>query len=327
VYTSGVIATDFTRLVGCRAPIQLAPMPFIATPELAAAVSNAGGLGMVGTAMIPPDALARLLESVRAATDAPFGAGFLIPFADRACVEVAASRARVIDFFYGEPDPGLVALAHRSGALAGWQVGSCAEARAAARAGCDFVVAQGYEAGGHVRGRTSTLPLLAEVADAVGCPVVAAGGVATPRALAAALAAGAGAVRMGTRFVASAESGAHPRYVELLLRADAGDTVYTTDFGVMWPDAPHRVLRCALEAAHALEASVAGKLDTPGGPFEIPRFSLIAPDRSTTGAIDAMALYAGESVGSVRAVQPAGEIVRELVDGAAALLARAGGAR
>src|SRR4029079_17846263 len=118
------------------------------------------------------------------------------------CVEVAAAKARVVEFFYGDPDASLVRLAHRGGALVRWQIGSCEEARAAVAAGCDFIVAQGVEAGGHVRGRIGLLPLLDEVLTVAPVPVVAAGGIGTARGMAAALAAGAAAVRVGTRFVA-----------------------------------------------------------------------------------------------------------------------------
>src|SRR6185436_937005 len=112
-----MLTTAFTRLVGCRAPIQLASLPRIGTPELAAAVAEAGGLGMVGTPMLPPAGVEQLLDAVAALTRGAFGANFLMPFLDRACVEVAAAKARVVEFFYGDPDPALVALGHQGGAL------------------------------------------------------------------------------------------------------------------------------------------------------------------------------------------------------------------
>lgn len=316
-----MLSTSFTRLIGCAVPIQLAPMPMIATPELAAAVSNTGGLGMVGTSLMPPEAVGQLLEAVRALTAKPFGANFLVPFLeDRSCVEVAAAHARVVEFFYGEPDSELVALAHRGGALVGWQVGSHQEAMAAERAGCDYVVAQGREAGGHVRGTVGLHTVLAEVIESVQTPVLAAGGIATERHLAAALAAGAAGARIGTRFLASTESGAHPRYVELLLAASAEDTVYTEAFSVMWPNAPHRVLRSCVAAAEKLAAEIIGEVPDLTGTMPVPRFSVIAPTRETTGNVEAMALYAGESVSSITHIEPTAEIVRRLTEGAARLL-------
>lgn len=324
------LETRFTRLVGCGVPLQLAGMPGVCTPELAAAVTKAGGLGMVGMPTVPAKAVAGALEQLLAligdvsgaAARGPVGFNQLMPFLDRDAVTEAAKRVRVVEFFYGDPDPSLVELVHRGGALVSWQVGSPGEAKAAEKAGCDLVVAQGTEAGGHVRGKVSLLPLLAAVLDAVNVPVVAAGGIGEARAMAAALAAGADAVRVGTRFVAAKESGAHPHYVQALLRAGPEDTVLTEAFSVMWPHAPHRVLRSAVDAATAAKEDFVGEMEMGAARVPLPRLAVPAPLVSTTGRIDAMALYAGESVGSVRAVQPASEIVRELVEGARALLGR-----
>jgi nitronate monooxygenase len=320
--SAAVLRSPFTELVGCAAPIQLAPMPGAATPELVAAVASAGGVGMLGAPLFSADALARALGGIAERTRGAFGAGFLVPFLDRAALEVAASRARVVDFFYAEPDAELVGIVHRGGALAGWQVGSREEALAAVRAGCDFVAVQGTEAGGHVRGRLGLLPLLARVLDAVDVPVLAAGGIATPRDLAAVLAAGAAGARVGTRFLAAAESGAHPRYVEALLRASGEDTVLTEAFSVLWPNAPHRVLRSCVAAAGSHEGDVVAEVVSDGRRTPVPRFGVLVPTRETSGAIEAMALYAGEGVGSVVRVEPAADIVRDFAGGAAKLLER-----
>jgi NAD(P)H-dependent flavin oxidoreductase YrpB (nitropropane dioxygenase family) len=318
-----VIETAFTRLLGVRAPIQLAAMPGITTPELVAAVSEAGGLGMLGAALLPAAALENALDRIADGTRAPHGVNFLMPFLDLECLDVAARRARAVEFFYADPDARLVERARASGALVGWQVGSPTEAVAAVRAGCDYVVAQGTEAGGHVRGATSLLPLLSQVLDAVQVPVVAAGGIASARSLAAVLACGAGAARLGTRFVVSAESGAHAAYVKALLAAEASDTCLTETFSVLWPNAPHRVLRSSIAAAQALTQDVIGELRESGRVLPIPRLSAIPPTSETSGHIEAMALYAGESVGEVSAVLPAAAIVAALVTEAERLLRRA----
>lgn len=315
-----MLATSFTRLAGIDVPIQLAGMPGITTPELVAAVAEAGGLAMFGAAGQAAAALEAELERLARRTRGVFGVNFLVPFVDPDCVAVAARRARVVEFFYGEPDAQLVARARAGGALVSWQVGSLCEALAAERAGCDFVVAQGTEAGGHVRGETSLLPLLSQVLDAVRVPVVAAGGIASARGLAAVLACGAGAARVGSRFVAAAESGAHPAYVKALLGASAADTCLTLCFSSGWPDAPHRVLRSAVAAAEALPEGVIGELRLAEGALPIERFSVMPPTAATTGAIEGMALYAGESVGEITSVQPAAAIVAELVAGAERLL-------
>ncbi|MGH0035688.1 MAG: NAD(P)H-dependent flavin oxidoreductase [Myxococcota bacterium] len=318
-----MIETRFTELLQATAPVQLAAMPGISTPELVSAVAAAGGVGMLPTPMMSPGALEQVLDGLVEANPGAFGVNFLVPFLDRESLTVAAGKSKLVEFFYGEPDPELVLHAHSLGALVSWQVGSLAEAVAGERAGCDILVVQGTEAGGHVRGRTSLLPLLSQVLDAVRVPVVAAGGIATARDLAAVLACGASAARVGTRFVAAAESGAHPAYVKALLEASAADTCLTEAFSVMWPDAPHRVLRSAVTAAEALGEEVVGEARLGDQTIPVQRFSVICPTADTEGHIEAMALYAGESVDNVRRVQPAAAIVSELVSGAGSALDRA----
>ena len=262
----------------------------VTTADLVVAVCEAGALGtLAGVAD---------LEAVTARTNAPFGVNFLMPFLDRDNVEVAAATARLVEFFYGEPDAELVAMVHAGGALAAWQVGSLEEAKAAEDAGCDVVIAQGDEAGGHVRGTVGLRPLLDGVGAAVDVPIIAAGGIGTADALAAALEAGADAVRVGTRFVAAAEADAHPAYIDALVAAQPDDTVITTAFSAYWPDAPHRVLRSCVDAGTTTPSDAR---------------SPMPPTRATPCPVDAMALYAGESVGAVTRVQSAGEIVAELV--------------
>jgi nitronate monooxygenase len=310
-------------MVGCSVPIQQAPIGG-ASHRLTVAVSSAGALGMFGAINYPPPVLAVILDSVCSETAEVFGVNFLIPFLDRACVEVAAAKARVVEFFYGEPDASLVDLAHDGGVLAGWQVGSRDEARRAVDVGCDFVVAQGVEAGGHVRGTLALLPLLSEVLEAVDVPVVAAGGVGSGRAMAAALAAGAEAVRVGTRFIAAEEAEYHPTYVEKVIAARGEDAVLTEAFSVLWPDAPHRVLSSCIAAAEAFPGDVVGEMPMGEGKMSIPRLSPPAPTRETTGAIEAMALYAGQSAGSVQGRASAAAVVRELAEEAERLLRRWG---
>jgi NAD(P)H-dependent flavin oxidoreductase YrpB (nitropropane dioxygenase family) len=325
-----MLSTRFTELVGCGVPIQQAGMGPIANPRLAAAVSEAGGLGQVSVGSYSSRFAAEALDEARALTDRPIGANILMPFAEpeplREVVRAAASRARVVDFFWGDPDAALVELVHAGGALACWQVGSLAEAVAAERAGCDVVIAQGIEAGGHVRGRIGLLALLGEVLDALRIPVLAAGGIGTGRAMAAALAAGAAGVRVGTRFVAAEESGAHPIYVQALIAARPADTVYTEAFSNGWPNAPHRVLRASMEAAQAFEGNVVGEVYVPseGKRYPLERLECNVAMSDSTGAIEAFPHWAGESVGGVTHVQPAAAIVRELADEAERLLRRWG---
>lgn len=301
--------TSFTRLVGCRHPIQLAGMGAVGSVELAAAVSRAGGLGTAGLAGIPTGQVEALLSGATA----PLAVNFLMPFVDREAVEVAARHVRVVELFYGDPDADLVAIAHAAGALASWQVGSVDEARQAVDAGCDYVTAQGVEAGGHVRGTQPLREVLDEVLAAVSVPVVAAGGIATAGDVVAALSAGAAGVRVGTRFLACPEADVHPAYLEALVAADTDDTVLTETFSVGWPDAPHRVLRSCVTQVGAGDEPTVGTLRI--GPLEVPvpRRSTLPPTRSAEGDLGAMPMYAGMGVGHLTHAQPVEEIVAELL--------------
>jgi NAD(P)H-dependent flavin oxidoreductase YrpB (nitropropane dioxygenase family) len=144
-------------------------------------------------------------------------------------------------------------------------------------------------------------------------PVVAAGGIGTAAAVRAALRLGADAVRVGTRFVATRESYAHPDYIDALVGASSADSVLTEAFGIGWPDAPHRVLRSAIDAAEASPDDVVGEsVSRAGKQMPMPRLGASSPTRDTTGDISAMALYAGVSVGAVDRVMSAAEVVAEL---------------
>jgi nitronate monooxygenase len=307
-----MVETAFTKLVGCKVPIQLAPVGGV---DLVAAVSSAGGLGMIGAPMASPDELIAMIAEVRNKTDGVFGINFLMPFLDPAVIEAVAPHVRVVEFFYNDPDTKLVDAAHAGGAIAAWQAGSVEEAKAAADAGCDFVVIQGTEAGGHVRGTATLGSMLERTVAAVAVPVVAAGGIATRRDVADALGAGAAAVRIGTLFLASSESDAHPAYVDALIGASGDDTVLTETFSFMWPEAPHRVLRSSVERAEAVEGEVVGEMAMGDARVPVPRFAPMPPRLTTTGDIGAMALYAGEGVGAVERVRPAADIVADLVEG------------
>jgi nitronate monooxygenase len=325
-----MLATRFTELLGCTVPIQQAPMGDFAGPRLASAVATAGGHGMVTTTGYPLEVVAARLDDALERTPGPIGANFLLPMADPTtlpeAVAIAAQRAQVVDFFYGDPDPSLVEVVHAAGALAQWQVGSAEEARAAEAAGCDLIVAQGIEAGGHVRGRIGLLALLDEVLPVVSVPVLASGGIGTGRAMAAALAAGADGVRVGTRFVASEEADAHPRYVDALIAARPVDTLLGDNFSYEYPGLPHRTLRSSVEAAQAFDGEIVGEIVDPITSERTPihRLEKMTIASNVTGAIEAMPHWAGESVRGVRRRQTAAEIVVELAEEAERLLRRWG---
>jgi NAD(P)H-dependent flavin oxidoreductase YrpB (nitropropane dioxygenase family) len=194
--------------------------------------------------------------------------------------------------------------------------------------GVDVIVAQGWEAGGHVRGTVATMPLVPAVVDAVApVPVVAAGGIADGRGLAAALALGAAGVWIGTRFLASEEAAIHDRYRERLFAANEDDTFYGNLFDVGWPNAPHRVLRNktvdAWEAAgrpDSGERPGEGEVVAASPRGEIVRYRSATPAADCEGDIDALSLWAGQSVGLVSRVQPAAEIVHQIAREAASVL-------
>ena len=308
------LPTRFTDLVGCQVPIQLAAMSGIVSPELAIAVSEAGGLGMLAVGRRSYDQMAPQIDAVLARTDRPFGAGFIVEFLDRDTLAAIAGRLTILEFFWGDPDPSLVSN-ECAGRIVGWQVGSVDEARAASAAGCRYVVAQGIEAGGHVRGTTELAELLPAVRAAVEdeVAVVAAGGIATSADLDAAFDAGADAVRVGSRFVVATESAAHERYVDRLIEAGDDETELTTAFDVGWPDAPHRVLRSALTAARGAPDVVGTRPGPNGGLEPIVKWHTSAPTTASDGDIDAMALYAGAHLSPITRRLTAAEVIAELL--------------
>jgi nitronate monooxygenase len=259
---------------------------------------------------------------MRALTARPFGVNLILqwPQADRvqACIDAGV---RIFSFFWGDPGPH-VGVVHDAGGLVLMTVGSASEARRMVDLGVDVVVAQGWEAGGHVWGEVATMALIPAVVDAVGpVPVVAAGGIADGRGLVAALALGASGVWLGTRFLLAAETDAHPRYRELLLAAAETDTVHTRLFDGGWPDAPHRTLRNSTVQAWEL----AGRPPTGNRPGEgdviatspvggaIVRYAGATPRSDVAGDVEAMSLWAGQSVGLASSVEPAGAIVASIV--------------
>jgi nitronate monooxygenase len=319
-----VLSTRFTQLVGCEVPIQQAPMGEISSPRLARAVAGAGGVGTVNAGFdVGPEELAARLDEVVADEPGVIAVNFLTADVDARAVAVAASRVQVVEFFWNEPNSMLVEAAHEGGALVNWQVGSLPEAVQAVEAGVDMVTVQGVEAGGHVRGDTPLLPLLAAVLRAVDVPVLAAGGITEPRAFAAVLAAGASGARVGTRFIASSESGAHPEYVLALLAAGEASTEITDGFAncPMCATVPRaRVLSSAVAAVEAVTTEEAGTLVEGDTEVPIPVRHGMPPHKGVRGSVSAMALYAGAGVQAITEVRPAGEIVRTLAEGAEKLL-------
>jgi NAD(P)H-dependent flavin oxidoreductase YrpB (nitropropane dioxygenase family) len=322
--------TPFCRMLGLKAPVVQAPVGSAATPELAAAVSNAGGLGMLGLTWVPPHAIAARIRAAQALTERPFGVNLILEWDQhdrlRACL---AESVAVVSTFWGDPGP-YVEPIHAGGALHLHTVGSVEEARRAVSAGVDVIVAQGWEAGGRVRGQVATLPLVPAVVDAVKpVPVLAAGGIADGRGLAAVLAFGADAGWVGTRFLLAEEASVHDEWRRRIRAADDTSAAYTTAFDGGWPDAPHRVLRnSTLDAWERAGRPVAPRrpgegdvlAQAPDGSL-VHRYDATSPIGDVTGEVEALALYAGQSAAIVEELCPAAAIVDRLVGDAAATLA------
>jgi nitronate monooxygenase len=324
--------TAFCELLGIEIPIVQAPMGGAVGPALAAAVSNAGGLGTLALWGADIQALRRQVRETRALTSKPFAVNLNLEFPQEERLDACLQEGvPIISLFWREPSA-LVARAKAGGATVLHTVSTAKEARQAVECGVDIVVAQGWEAGGHVRGTVATMPLIPAVVDAVGpIPVIAAGGIADGRGLAAAMALGASGAWIGTRFLASEEVAIHPHYRERLLRATEDDTAYLEElFDIGWPKAPHRVLRNSTVA----EWEAAGRPATGKRPGEgevvatsksrgpIVRYRSYTPAADADGNIDALSLWAGQSVGLVHKIQPAADIVREIDREARAILRR-----
>jgi nitronate monooxygenase len=332
-----MLRTRLCELLDIEVPILGAPMGLEITGlELAAAVSNAGGLGIISFGGYPPPALRERIRHLRKLTSRPFGVNVLLdgphlPLPEAAFVDVCIEeRVPVLSFFWGDPAP-YVERAHKAGLKVCDQVGSVSAAKRAQDAGVDFIVAQGVEAGGHIAGVVSTLVLAPRVVETVSpLPVVAAGGVADGRGLAAALALGAQGVLLGTRLIASTECKAHPRYKQMILAASEEDTVRTTLFGNGWPNAYHRTLRTPFVEQWLPEETrgseerpdepIIGEVTLGGMRVPLRRFGGIPPAMDATGEIESMNFLAGQSVGLVQEVKPAAEIVRAMVEEAGRIL-------
>lgn len=296
----------------------------LARHQLAAAVSAAGGLGTIG--FLASDELRREIAAARRLSDRSLAVNLLLPFARRGHFE-AASEADVVVTFWGSPK-------RRTSKVWIHQCGSVKEVLAAREAGADAVIAQGVEAGGHVRGTVPAVQLLARVRGAVPdeYPVLAAGGIADASDVKARLDAGAEAVACGTRFLMTEESGAHSTYKARLL--EGRETILTELFGAGWP-APHRVVPNQATARwlgrdprgpgwlRALYRATAPALSRLPVPMQMrlaatqkPSRPMFGPAAATVGGppslIEAGPLYAGECIERITDIRPAGELIREL---------------
>jgi NAD(P)H-dependent flavin oxidoreductase YrpB (nitropropane dioxygenase family) len=327
-----MLETRFCERFGIDAPVVVAPMgPDLTGPQLVAAVCNAGGFGILQAQLCPPSLLRQQIRHLRTLTTKPFGVNFVLHFPHRDGIQMCIEeKVAALSFFWGDPSE-FIPVAHAAGVAVLHQVGSVEAAVHAQQAGVDVIIAQGVEAGGHVAGHVSTMVLLPRIVDAVApALVLAAGGIADARGLAAALCLGADGVVMGTRFLATPEANAHPLYKAKLVAASEEDTVHTILFGHGWPDAPHRTLRTAFVNKwrdHESETQdsrpdepITGRTVVAGAEIPIQRFVSMPPNVHANGDIESMALLAGQSVGLVHQIRPAADILLETVDGAERLI-------
>ncbi len=330
-----MLHTRICDLFGVELPIVNAGMGGVALAPLAASVSEAGGMGTIALAGFTAEATLAEISAVRALTKKPICVNLLIPFLREGVFKLLAKEPiDAVTLFWGDPAE-MIPRAKADGiGRVIWQCGSAAEALEAKRAGADAIIAQGFEAGGHVRGTVTTLALIPEVRDAISdLPMIAAGGIADGRGLAAVLALGADGAVFGTRFLASEEAAAHPVFKERLLTAHASETVHTKLFDVGWPDAAHRVLRtkvveeweragCPEPGKRPGEGEEIGTMRGRGLEVPLTKYSVMAAAEYIEGDIESLPFYAGESVSLVKEILPAKEIVRRIAEEASAVIAR-----
>ncbi|MBV8690461.1 MAG: nitronate monooxygenase [Actinobacteria bacterium] len=319
-----VLRTRLTDALGIEHPVMLAGMGGVSYHHLVSAVSEAGGFGCLGASVMSNEQMVEEIRQVKKATDKPFGVDLLtaMPGDMEKSVELLIEEGASV-FVAGLGVPAnVVELCHRHSVLVVNMCGKVAHARAAVDAGCDIVVAQGTEAGGHT-GQVATMPLVPLIVDAVGdqIPVVAAGGIFDGRGLAAALALGADGVWLGTRFIATPEARAVIGYKDALVRGGEDGTVisraysgktmrvlrnrYTAD----WENRTDELQKFPMQAVRSMNE----------GAFHL------GGDESTDGVDPEIECYpAGQGVGGIGAVTPAGDVVRSIVQEAASVLQRIG---
>ena len=327
------IPTVLTKRFGLRYPVIAAPLGRGATPQFLAALAREGSMGFVALMHMPESEVRQILSAYIAATGGGdrFGVNLtLINDQTRRLDAALEAGCRIVSLWQGEPTR-YARRAKDAGAVVFWTVSGPRDAARAADIGVDFIVAQGREAGGHLVGEAPLMSLLPAVVDAAGdVPTIGAGGIADGRGLAAALALGACGVWMGTRFVASVESGNHPGYKERIAKAGFADLLETTLFDGGWPESPHRVIRnstvarweeagCPAPGARPSEGEQIGTFPE-GAPML--RYNAATPWDSMDGDWEAGPHYAGTSAALVRRVEPIADVLSRIEADAEAALRR-----
>jgi len=336
-----MLQNRFTERYGLTVPLAQAGMAFAGmTPPLGIAVSNAGAMGSIaGVGILPPEAVEMLVGGVQAGTGKPFHVNFITRYMSDPLIDLMCRmKPAAVSFHWGHPEQVWIDRLHGAGIDVWEQVGSVEAARTAAAAGVDVIVAQGAGAGGHNYGSAGTIALTPAIVDAVGdrAMILAAGGIADGRGLAAALMLGADGAWVGTRFVATREAAVAAEYKDRIVAAGVGDTTRTHVFGRHDPAFnPMRVLKTALieEWDSRIDAIPPGDENNPligqmsllGQPTPMHKFTNMVPMEGATGDFDLMALLAGESVGLITDLPGAAEVVARFAQEAADVLKKVAG--
>jgi nitronate monooxygenase len=315
-------AKALMALFGLKYPIFEAPHGGSTSPELASAVSNAGAMGaLAGGARWPADEAHDAVSKVRSSTKGPFFVNYILRIEPVSLKAALDAGAPIVQFSWGMPSKEIVSAVRSAKARLGIQVTSAESARAALDLGADYLVCQGTEAGGHVQANRGLYEILPEVLnEARQIPVVASGGIGNGQGIGKALLAGASAAMLGTRFVATVESNAHPDYKQAIIAAHAKDTALTTCFQDGWPNAPHRALRnrtfvmwdaagCPPPGKRPGEGDVLGTR-TDGS--QVLRYYGGHPQLGWEGRVTECALWAGLGADFIKDIPPAGELVERL---------------
>ena len=326
------LETRLSRELGLRVPLASAGMAFVALPELASAVSNAGALGVYGVGIEPPPVAEQRIAALQAQTNGPFGVDFIVgtsfmgPITTQDHIDVAAAAGvPIVVFHFGLPERDWVTQLHAAGSKVWVQTGDVSVAQQAVALGADGIVAQGRSAGGH--NKNSTIPTWRVVFEMrLALPerifILASGGVSDGHSLARAIALGADGGWAGTVFAAAKESCAHDGYKARLIAAKGPNaTQFTTVFGPEFPGQPQRVLvnRGTQFPQSTMPAFIGNTTLFAGTPFatpyHMPKHSAIIPTRTTQGDLDEMDMPAGSvSIEAVRRVRPAADIVRDFIE-------------
>jgi NAD(P)H-dependent flavin oxidoreductase YrpB (nitropropane dioxygenase family) len=306
--------------LGITLPIFQGPMGGATSPAFAAAFADAGGLGTLALGTRSLEEVNTIIQATQALTSNPLAVNLVLEWEQKdrvtLCLDLGVKN---LWFAWGDPSP-FVQQVHDAGGRVIHTIASAEEAKKSVDAGVDIIVAQGWEAGGHIWGEVATMPLVPAVVDAVGTvPVIAAGGIADGRGVAAALALGASGVVIGTRLLASTEAVIHQVYKEMLLNAKETDTVYNDLFNIGWPNSWMRTLRnSTYNAWQKLGKGKPGERPGEGDIIakvsskEFPRYSYALPTAAMDGELEAMALYAGQGVGLIHKIKPLQAILDEL---------------